>query len=83
MKATEMSFKNAHLINDDTDCSCYYCRTNYKGSEITEYFDDGETAMCPRCRVDSVLPEKNSIERLEELYKEYFTKRRSEYYKGD
>lgn len=74
MKASEMSFKNAHLINDDTDCSCYYCRNNYKGSEITEYFDDGQTAVCPKCSIDAVLPEKNTKERLEELYKENFTK---------
>ena len=83
MDATKMSFKNAHLIDDDTDCSCYYCCTNYKGSEIIEYFDDGLTAMCPNCRIDAVLPEKNSRKRLKELYEENFTKRRDEYYKGD
>lgn len=83
MNATELSFKNAHLIDDDTDCSCYYCCTSYKGSEITEYFDDGLTAMCPRCRVDAVLPEHFTRERLEGIYKENFTSRRSEYYKGD
>lgn len=83
MNANEMSFKNAHLIDDDTDCSCYYCRSNYKGSEIRDYIDDDETAMCPRCKLDTVLPEKNTKERLEELYKENFTQRRSEYYKGD
>ena len=83
MKASEMSWHNTDQINDDTDCSCYYCRANYKGSEITEYFDEGRTAMCPRCRVDSVLPEKFTRERLEGLYNENFTKRRDEYYKGD
>lgn len=83
MKASEMSWHNTDQINDDTDCSCYYCLSNYKGSVIQEYVDDGRTAICPFCSIDSVLPEKNTKERLEELYKENFTKRRSEYYKGD
>ena len=83
MNATKMSFKNAHLIDDDTVCSCYCCCTNYKGSEITEFVDDGKTAICPVCGVDAVLPEKYTEEKLEELYKENFTARRSEYYKGD
>ena len=83
MKASKMSLHNADKITIDTDCSCYYCLSNFKGCDITEYVDEGRTAICPFCSIDSVLPEKISKERLEELYKENFTKRRSEYYKGD
>ena len=72
MDATKMSFKNAHLIEDDTDCSCYYCLGKFKGIEVDVYVDDGKTAICPKCGIDSVLTEDIDIDKLEKINEYYF-----------
>jgi uncharacterized paraquat-inducible protein A len=34
---------------------CFYCRKSGAVSEIENWVDDGETALCPRCGIDSVI----------------------------
>jgi hypothetical protein len=36
-------------------CGCFYCLSTYPPSAISEWIDDGQTAICPMCPVDSVL----------------------------
>ena len=36
-------------------CGCFYCLSTFVPSEIMEWTDDGQTALCPRCPVDAVL----------------------------
>lgn len=36
-------------------CGCFYCLAMYAPSEITTWIDDGTTALCPRCGIDSVI----------------------------
>jgi len=36
-------------------CGCFYCSAVFKPSEIVEWIDDGQTALCPKCTVDSVI----------------------------
>ncbi|HEU4452471.1 MAG TPA: cytoplasmic protein [Longimicrobium sp.] len=36
-------------------CGCFYCRRTYPPSEIQEWTDGGETALCPRCGIDAVI----------------------------
>jgi hypothetical protein len=36
-------------------CGCFYCMATFVPSEIVEWIDDGQTALCPRCPVDSVI----------------------------
>ena len=36
-------------------CGCFYCLEKFAPSEIHEWIDDGTTAMCPRCGIDSVV----------------------------
>ena len=36
-------------------CGCYNCLETYDVSEIKEWTDMSETAICPKCNVDSVL----------------------------
>lgn len=37
-------------------CGCFYCLQTFDASEIVEWIDGGSTALCPRCKLDSVLP---------------------------
>ena len=36
-------------------CGCFYCLSIFPPSEIVEWVDDGQTAICPKCPVDSVI----------------------------
>lgn len=45
------------LMEHVNGCACFYCGAFFKSTEIKEWTDDGETAICPRCGIDSVLPD--------------------------
>lgn len=36
-------------------CSCFYCLSMYPPNEILKWIDDGQTALCPKCSIDSVI----------------------------
>lgn len=36
---------------------CYYCKRTSLVSEVKEWIDRGNTALCPKCGIDSVLPD--------------------------
>jgi hypothetical protein len=44
------------LIEGSGVCGCFYCLETFAPPEITEWVDNGQTALCPKCGIDSVLP---------------------------
>jgi hypothetical protein len=36
-------------------CRCFHCLKAFPSEEVSRWTDDGETALCPRCGIDSVL----------------------------
>ena len=38
-------------------CGCFYCLSIFDGVLINEWIDEGATALCPHCTVDSVISE--------------------------
>lgn len=42
--------------------ACFYCLARSTYSDITRWIDNGETAMCPKCGIDSVLPVNEKID---------------------
>jgi hypothetical protein len=36
--------------------TCFYCGHIGHPQDITEWVDGGQTALCPKCGIDSVLP---------------------------
>jgi hypothetical protein len=36
-------------------CGCFYCFATFTSAEISDWIDDGQTAVCPKCSVDSVI----------------------------
>ena len=36
-------------------CGCFHCLATFPPGEIEEWLDDGQTAMCPKCGIDSVI----------------------------
>jgi len=35
---------------------CLFCSSEVRPGDITETIDEGNTAVCPRCRVDGLVP---------------------------
>jgi hypothetical protein len=55
-----------HMIERADVCGCFYCGAIFPSREIDTWCDDpedgvsptaGTTALCPRCGIDSVLPD--------------------------
>jgi hypothetical protein len=47
--------RNRGELEQSEICGCFYCMTIFSPNEIVEWIDDGQTAMCPHCPVDSVI----------------------------
>lgn len=54
-KAHRSSFQNRQQIENSETCGCYYCCRQFDKYEIVEWVDQGQTATCPYCKVDSVI----------------------------
>ena len=48
-------------------CGCFYCQRIYDPAEITEWVDDGKTALCPHCGIDAVVYETEYCTLTEEF----------------
>ncbi|MEP4051941.1 MAG: cytoplasmic protein [Litorimonas sp.] len=40
---------------DSFQCGCFHCLNLFKPTKIKEWVDDGTTAICPKCGIDSVI----------------------------
>lgn len=49
---------NRLALQRSKSCGCFYCLSVYSPSEIAEWVEDqgGDTAICPHCGIDSVIP---------------------------
>ena len=67
---------NRDAINESTLCGCFFCIHVFEPSEIESWTDDGLTALCPRCDIDSVLPDSQleiTEDLLVQMCEKYFT----------
>ena len=64
------SIYNLGAIEIAHRCGCFYCLQTFAPSEIIKWVDKGQTALCPKCGIDSVLPSVTdpSILAVMELY---------------
>lgn len=42
-------------IESSSRCGCYFCFRSFASSDIKVWIDANQTALCPRCGVDSVI----------------------------
>ena len=70
------AINNRQQIKVADTCGCFYCKQIFYAGDVTEWTDDGNTAICPHCGVDSVICNKKDYvvtpEDLELLNKYYF-----------
>lgn len=48
--------KNKEYLKKYNECVCIYCGKKFRFMDITDWIDDGLTALCPFCSIDSVIP---------------------------
>jgi len=71
----KLSMRNKEALKKSRKCSCYYCGKTYSPKQIKEYCDKGQTAICPKCGIDSVIGDsqgKITKELLEAGYDHWF-----------
>jgi NAD-dependent SIR2 family protein deacetylase len=66
---------NKKYILESIKCGCFHCEEIFHSNMVVDYIDD-KTAQCPKCGIDSVIPEIDNIkitsEMLNNLYIKYF-----------
>lgn len=55
------------------EVTCFYCMKHYKPKLIKEWCDKGQTAICPKCGIDAVLPTNLGTEALKEMHERWFS----------
>ena len=48
-------------IESSANVGCFYCCEIYLPALIEEWIDEGDTALCPRCGIDSVIGEASGF----------------------
>ena len=55
------SHYNRGAVLDSKKCGCFFCLRIYEPALIDRWINE-DTAVCPFCNVDSVLPESDDYE---------------------
>lgn len=65
---------NHKSLSKAKKCGCFYCCTIFNPAEIVEWVEQDDSAVCPHCGIDSVIPESETgeYELTEELLKEMY-----------
>jgi len=76
-EAHEYCSDNKKYLVDHTKCGCFYCMQIFDSNEVKEFLNEtSETALCPYCEIDSVLPERDGLaitkDFLEEMHEYWF-----------
>ena len=53
---------NMRNIHSYTACGCFHCGYIFLGKDIEIKIDEGRTALCPRCGIDSVIYEDEDLQ---------------------
>ena len=75
-KAIDFATSNKVALQQSDKAGCYYCKKIYDASLVIDFLESEETALCPKCGTDSVIPSKSPIEltakNLAELNRHWF-----------
>jgi hypothetical protein len=53
--AHEHASRNRGELSRSSLAGCFYCEELYPATDVNEWTDDDETAICPRCPCDTVI----------------------------
>jgi hypothetical protein len=43
-------------------CGCFFCGATFKPGAISEWVENGQTALCPNCGIDAVIGDKSNYQ---------------------
>jgi hypothetical protein len=71
-KAHQYSSNHRKQIEQSDVCGCFSCLAKFKPCAIEEWVDEnedkiGQTALCPRCEIDSVIGSESGFIITDEL----------------
>lgn len=74
--AHKHSSRHREEILSSANCGCFYCLSIFEPQSIKEWVDHGQTALCPKCGIDSILGSNSgfpiNMEFLMEMRKHWF-----------
>lgn len=74
--APKIAMRNKSALAFVNECACYHCVKIFSTREIKEWTDEDNTAICPYCQVDSVLPvqtlDDKDLQVLSKIHKYWF-----------
>ena len=44
------------LIKESEYCYCFYCKKQFESKEVVKYLEGENTALCPHCGIDAIIP---------------------------
>lgn len=71
--AAKLSLKNRTALEAAAHCGCYQCIRTFETSEITQWTDKDQTALCPHCGIDSIVAGITDIDVLTKMCLKWFT----------
>lgn len=75
-KIHDYSSKNKDLIEKSDKCYCFSCKKVMNSNEVTRYLAIENTALCPYCGIDAIIPdyidEEINNELIEHMNKYWF-----------
>lgn len=57
ISAHALCTNNRDALEKSDRCGCFYCERIYDPKEIKDWTDNGKTALCGHCGIDSVIPD--------------------------
>jgi hypothetical protein len=65
--AHKHSSKHREEMRNSDLCGCFYCEKIFPPSEIVEWVDNGGTALCPYCGIDSLIGSASGFQLTKEF----------------
>ena len=76
-EAHEHSVSNRVAINKSGWCGCFSCCQVYPAEEVQDWTDKGETALCPKCNIDSIIGDASGLslnmQLLRQMQRQFFS----------
>ena len=61
--------RNRETLKRSKKCGCFYCLNIFSASEIDQWIDEDQTALCPHCHIDSVIGDASGYSVTKEFLK--------------
>jgi hypothetical protein len=68
-----MTLRNRVAITEAGFAGCFFCFGFFGAKEVKEFDDKGETAICPRCDVDALVPGIVDMGAMMRAHERWFT----------